>query len=96
LEFKFIDKYTWTSPGGKTHNHIYLILIDGRWHSSILDVLSAFRKGDYTTDHCLVVAEVRERLAVRKQTAQKFDVRRFNLNKLHELEVMFLYYTLQP
>jgi len=34
-----------------------------------------------------VVAEVRERLAVSKQAAQKFGVGRFNLRKLNELEV---------
>jgi len=34
-----------------------------------------------------VVAEVRERLAVSKQEVQKFDVERFNLRKLDELEV---------
>jgi hypothetical protein len=34
-----------------------------------------------------VVAEVRERLAIMKLTAQKFDVERFNLKKLSELEV---------
>jgi len=33
-----IDKYTWTSPDGKTHNQIDHVLIDRRWHSSILDV----------------------------------------------------------
>jgi hypothetical protein len=34
-----------------------------------------------------VVAKVRERLAVRKQEAQKFDGERFNLRKLNDLEV---------
>ena len=39
------------------------------------------------TDHWLVVAKVRERLAVSRQAAQKLDVERFNLRKLNELEV---------
>ena len=34
-----------------------------------------------------MVAKVRERLAVSKQAAQKFDGDRFNLRKLNELEV---------
>jgi hypothetical protein len=34
-----------------------------------------------------VVAKVRERLAVSKQDAQKFDGERFKLRKLNELEV---------
>ena len=34
-----------------------------------------------------MVAKVRERLAVSKQAAQKFDVERCNLRKLNELEV---------
>jgi len=34
-----------------------------------------------------VVAKVRERLAVSTQAAMKFDVERFNLWKLSELEV---------
>jgi molecular chaperone GrpE (heat shock protein) len=34
-----------------------------------------------------VVAKVRERLAVSKRQAQKFDAERFNLKKLSELEV---------
>ena len=32
-------------------------------------------------------AKVRERLAVSKEVAQRFDVKRFNLTKLRELEV---------
>ena len=34
-----------------------------------------------------MVAKVRERLAESKQAAKKFDVERFNLRKLNELEV---------
>jgi hypothetical protein len=40
-----------------------------------------------------VVAEVRERLAVSKQAAQKFDGERFNLRKLILLEVRKRYQT---
>jgi len=85
-----IHKYTWTSPDGKTHNQIGHVLIDRRWHSSVLDVLS-FRGADCDTDHYLVIAKVRERLAVGKQAAQRFDMQRFNLRKLNEPEVMERY-----
>ena len=34
-----------------------------------------------------MVAKVRERFAISKQAAQKFDGERFNLRKLNELEV---------
>src|SRR5215468_5550069 len=80
-----VHKYTWTSPDGKTHNHINHVLIDRRRHSSIVDVRS-FRGADCDTDHYLVVAKVRESLAVRKQWAQKSDGERFNLRKLKDLE----------
>jgi len=39
-----------------------------------------------------VVVKVRERLAVSKQAAQKFDVERLNLKKLNELEVRKQYH----
>ena len=54
-----IHKYTQTSHDGKTHNQTDHILIDRRWHLSILDVRS-FRGADCDTDHCLVVAKVKE------------------------------------
>jgi hypothetical protein len=61
-------------------------LIERRWHLSILDVRS-FRGADCDTDLYLVVAKVRERLAVSKQAARTFDAEIFNLKKLSELEV---------
>ena len=70
--YRDIHKHTWTSPDGKTHNQIDHILIDRRRWSSILDVRS-FRGADCDTEHYLVVAKVRERLAVSKQPAQKLD-----------------------
>jgi len=83
---KNILKYTWSSPDGKIHNQIDHILIDRRWHSSILD-FRPFRGADYDTDHSPVAAKVRERLVVNKQVAQKFEVQRFNRRKLSELQV---------
>ena len=65
-------------------------MIDRRCHSSILDVRS-FRGADCDTDYYLVVAKVRERLAVSKQAAMKFDRERFNIRKLNELEVRIQY-----
>ena len=59
-------------PSLRPHGIVCGILIDRRWHSSIIDVRS-FRGTDCDTDHYLVVAKVRERLAVRKQVAQKSD-----------------------
>jgi endonuclease/exonuclease/phosphatase family metal-dependent hydrolase len=73
-----IHKYTWTSPDGKTHNQINHILIDRRRNSSIFDV-RCFRGADCDSDHYLVVAKVRERLAVSKRMVKKMDVERFNL-----------------
>jgi len=52
-----IHKCTWTSPDGKTDNQIDHILIDRRWHSSVVDVQS-FRGADCDTDHCLAVANL--------------------------------------
>ena len=79
-----IHKYT--SPDGKTHNQTDHILIVRRWHLSILYVRS-FRGANCDTDHYPVVAKVRERLAVSKKAAQRFDGERFNLRTLNELEV---------
>jgi hypothetical protein len=81
-----IHKYTWTSPEGNTHNQTDHILRDRRQHSNILDVRSC-RGADCDTGHYLVVAKVRERLAVSKQAAQKIDTERFNVKQLNEGDV---------
>jgi len=60
-----IHIYTWTSPDEKTHNRLDHILLGRRWHSSVPDVRS-FMGVDRDSDHCLVIAKVWERLAVRK------------------------------
>jgi hypothetical protein len=39
---------------------------------------------DCDTDHYLVVAKVKERLAVSKRAAQKIDTERFNVKELNE------------
>jgi exonuclease III len=57
-----IHKYSSICPEENT-NHIDHVLIDRRRHSSILDVRS-FRGADCDTDHCLVAANVQDRLAV--------------------------------
>jgi hypothetical protein len=68
----------------KIHNQIDHILVDRRRHSSVLDVRS-FRAADCDNDHYLVVAKVRERLAVNKQSSQRFNMEKFNL-KLNDIE----------
>jgi exonuclease III len=80
-----IHEYTWTSPDGKTRNQIDHILVDRRRHSNVLDVQS-FRAADCESDHYLVVVKVRERLAVNKQRSQRFNMERFSLKKLIEVE----------
>jgi len=48
--------------------------------------MQSVRGADCIAGHCAVSANVRKRLTVNKQTAQKFDVERFNLRKLSDLE----------
>jgi hypothetical protein len=81
-----IHKYTWTFPERNTHKQTEHVLIDRRRRSSALDVRS-FRGADCDTDRYLVVAKVRDRLAVSKRAARKVDTERFNVKKLNEGDV---------
>jgi hypothetical protein len=49
-------------------------------------LLCPFGAADCDTDHYPVVAKGRERLAVNKQRSHRFDMERFNLEKLKEVE----------
>jgi hypothetical protein len=89
-----VHKHTWTSPDRKTHNQIDHILTDGRSHSSVLDDHS-FRAANYDTGHYLVVAKIRERIAVNKQGSHTFHMERFNLKKLNEVEVSYRFPALE-
>jgi hypothetical protein len=60
-------------------------LVDRRRHSSVRDVRS-FWEANCDTDHYLVVAKVRERLAMNRQRILRFHTERFILKKLNELE----------
>jgi hypothetical protein len=62
----------------RTHNEIDHILIE----DDIQVYLISLRAAICDTDHYLVVAEVRERLAVSKQTTHRVHIERFNLKKL--------------
>jgi hypothetical protein len=66
------------------HNEIDNILIEWGRHSSAPDVRS-FIAADCDTDHYLVVAKLRERPAVTKQTTHRVHMARLNLKKINEL-----------
>jgi hypothetical protein len=79
-----IYRYIWTSPDEKPHNQIDHILVDRRRHSNVLDVRS-FKAADCDTDpYLMVVAKVRERLAVNKQTSHRYNMEKFNLKMLND------------
>jgi hypothetical protein len=49
-------------------------------------IFRSFREAECDTDHCLVVAKVREKLEVNKQRSHRIHMERFNLKKLNEVE----------
>jgi hypothetical protein len=77
------QKFAWASPNGKTQNRVKYNLIDSHRYSSLLEDRS-FRAADCDTNHYLVVAKCRDRLAVNKQRSRRFHMERLSLKKLNE------------
>ena len=81
---KDIHKVTWNSPDGVTQNQIDHITINGKFRRSVMDV-RAYRAADVESDHNLVVAKVKLKLASVGKKKEKR--RRFNYQKLKQKEV---------
>jgi len=60
------DMYTWTSPDGNTRNQIDYISITQRWKTSLMNCRT-YPGADCDTDHQLLVATVKVRLAKRQR-----------------------------
>jgi hypothetical protein len=79
--------YNHASPHGITYNQIDHVLTDKKDDiQTYLDVRS-IRGVDCDTDHYLVVAKLREGISVSKRARQKFDLERFDMKKLDDVEV---------
>ena len=70
FQHKTIDKFTWTSPDGNTHNQIDHVLINRKWRKSLLDV-RAFRGADLGSDQELVIAKIQLKLAAQGKSKTK-------------------------
>jgi hypothetical protein len=69
------------SPDRKTHNQTDRILVG-----------KDIRMSNHDTDNYIVVAKVRERLAVNKPRSHRFHMERFNLKKLNKVEAKEKYH----
>ena len=81
---KDIHKVIWNSPDGVTQNQIDHITVNSKFRRSVMDV-RAYRAADVESDHNLVVAKVKLKLASAGKKKEKR--RRFNYQKLHQKEV---------
>ncbi|CAG4959526.1 unnamed protein product [Colias eurytheme] len=84
---KDVHKYSWVSPDGTTRNQIDHLAISRTWRSSLLDVRNR-RGADIDSDHLLMIAEVRLKVASVKRSSNASKLgRRYDVSKLREPEV---------
>ena len=66
---KDLHKSTWVAPNNRAFNQIDHIAISKKWRRSLLDVRS-YRGADVASDHYLVVAQLKLKLAANKPSNQ--------------------------
>lgn len=78
---KRIHKVTWVSPDQRTENQIDHVTISSKWRGSLLDVRNR-RGADMATDHHLIVAEIRIKLAAIRYSNNNSNTRPVNVHNL--------------
>jgi exonuclease III len=81
----FPHKATWVAPNNRTSNQIDHIAISKKWRKSLLDVRS-YRGADVASDHYLVVAQLKLKLAPNRSSNQRVTRKKFNIQKLNHRE----------
>ena len=82
FKHKNIHKQAWIFPDRQICNQINHVLIDKRRHTDVLDIRS-YRGADCNSDHCLVMAKIRERRALVKNS-RKIRPKKFNSQRLRK------------
>jgi hypothetical protein len=82
---KDIHKATWVVPNHRTSHQIDHIDISKKWRRSLLDVRS-YKGADVASDHYLVVAQIKLKLAANRSPNQPVIRKKFNIEKLNQRE----------
>ena len=82
FQHKQIHKTTWTSPDGRTVNQIDHVTIGRKWRRSLLDV-RVKRGADAASDHHLVVADLKVKLKVYRDRADR-PSHKYNVHSLKD------------